>query len=967
LGSAKLHAITGTMKNYCLLIPLILLALAGNGQITGTVIDSANRQPIPNALIGIVLKSNPTDTSYEFCNDKGAFNISPVPSGNFSILFSSLSYRPVAKFINQPQAQKSIALGTIVLSPLGTLLGEVTIMAAPIVIKEDTIEYRADAFKVKENAMTEDLLKKLPGVQVDKDGNVTAQGKTVTKIRVNGKDFFGGDVKTATRELPANIIDKVQVIDDYGDQATVSGIKDGDPEKIINLQIKKDKNKGFFGRATAGAGTDSRYQASLNSNYFNNTQQISVFANSNNVNQSLFSFGNGQGSGMGMSNMMRNGQRMMNDMGGGSGMMNAFNSGDQGFVSGNAGGGNGITSSHAIGTNYRDNWGKKINVYGSYSFSTRQTDILQTTATQTFFQGGSFINNQNNSTTNNNINHRFFFNMEYQIDSFNYLKISPTVTYGLSNSNAISLFDFADAGGDKTSDGRNKNFTETSTPNISATLLYNHRFRKKGRNISANVSLGTSQNNSDQNVENTTNVLTVNPPGLFSQFQQINQANRSKNYGIRLTYSEPLSKTRNLDVALSHNLNYTQNNRQAFDNNPLNPVPLPLPSLSNHFENEFYNNRAGISLRTVTKKYTYTLGLSTQPVVLMGKSLTKDSAYKTIYRVNVFPIARFTYNFTKTKSFNANYSGNATQPGFNQLQDVLDISNPQFATRGNPALKPAVNHNVNFGYNNFNIVSGRVIFTNLTLSTIQNQIVNNIIRQGSTGAQLSIPENVNGFFNATAFYLYSRPYKKRKYVLTLNGSANFNNNVNLVDSIRNIGKNWIAAQGFMLEYNYKSWLEFGMGATYSINTVRYKKPEGAGLSTLQNTNSSALVISSNIDIDFKEKWIIKYNFDYTFNYGLAAGVNRNLAILNASVERQLFKKKNGVIRLAAFDVFNQQTNIVRTVTANAIVDSRSNRLARYLLLTFTYRLQKFQGTRPRNQGIRGFQQQENKNAEIKVF
>lgn len=933
-------------------------------QITGLVKDSTNMQPIEHALIGLVEKANPTDTAYYFCDNKGAFSIASIPTGNFTLIFSSLGFRAVVKFVPVEKPLKLIAIENVVLVPLGTLLNEVTIQAAPITIKEDTIEYRADAFAVKENATTEDLLKKLPGISVDKDGNVTAQGKSVTRIRVNGKDFFGGDVKSATKELPANIIEKVQVIDDYGDQANVSGIKDGTPDKIINLQIKKDKSKGIFGRATAGIGTQDRYLASLNSNYFNNTQQISLFANSNNTNQSLFNFSGGGNVGMG--SMMKMGQRMMGDMGGGSGMMNAFQNGDQAFVSGNNGNNNGITTSNSVGVNYRDQWGKKINVYGSYTFGYRSNEALQAISSQNFFQQNSFINNQNNTTTSKGNNHRVFFNMEYQIDSFNYLKISPGFTYSNSNDNNVSIFDYLQTGGPKTSDGSNENLSKSSVPNINATILYNHRFRKKGRNLSANLSLGSNDNNSSQDVSNITNSYAL-PAGIFSQYQYINQVNNNYNYGIRLTYSEPLSKTRNLDIAASHNLNHAANNRTTYNTDPINgSSSIFLPDLSNHFENNFYNNRVGVSVRTVLKKLNYTVGLSMQPVSLQGRSVTKDSAYKVINRINVFPIARFAYNFSKTKTINANYSGNATQPTFAQLQDVLDISNQQAVTRGNPFLKPSINHNVNLSFNNFNIVTGRIMFTNITISTIQNQIVNNVIRRGNTGAQLSMPDNVNGYFNVLGFYTYSRPYNKRKYILTLNGNANYNNNINLVDSIRNIGKNWIVSQGFVLEYNYKTWLTLGTGASYSLNDVKYKKPAGSLLSALQNTNSSALTLSSNIDIDIKQKWILKYNFDYTFNYGLNATVTQNIAILNASLERQLFKKKHLVIKLAAFDLFNQNTNISRSVLANSIVDSRSNRLARYFLLSITYRLQKFQGQKPKAPGFGDFRK-ENRNAELKVF
>jgi hypothetical protein len=942
---------------------------SGQAQIVGTVSDSSSGKPIDKFLVTLVIRGTTPDTSYHFTDERGVFNISPVPASPFSLLFNQMGYRPAARYFPNPNKEKTIQAGTLILAPAPKMLEEVFVQAPAIVIKEDTIEYRADAFRVKENAMTEDLLKKLPGIQVDKDGNVTAQGKTVTRVKVNGKDFFGGDVKTATRELPANIIDKVQVVDDYGDQATVSGIRDGDPEKIINLQIRKDKNKGVFGRATAGIGTEDRYQASINANYFNNNRQISLFGNSNNTSQSLFNFGNGGGGGSmpGMSNMMRNGQRMMNDMGGGAnGMMNAFRNGDQSFI-GTGNNNNGISTTQSIGTNYRDQWGKKITVYGSYSFSNRVTDVLQTTATQNFFESGSFVNNQQTVTTTETRNHRFFFNMEYQIDSFNYLKITPSITFAGSRSNNATSFSYFRSNNVKTSEGENDIRSDSRTPAYSATILYNHRFRKKGRNFSTNLTLGNTRNSSEQFTLNSTTNFTGAPPGSFNLYQAIEQLNPSRNYGIRLTYSEPIGKIRSIDVAVSHNLNFTRNDRQTFNNDPILPAPVPVPTLSNDFENYFYNNRAGISLRTTHKKYNYSLGVSVQPVSLRGRSLTNDSSFAPINRLTVFPIARFAYNFSKTKTFNANYSGNATQPSYTQLQDVTDLSNPQAVTRGNPNLQPAINHNLNLSYNNFNFSSGRVLFTSLTLSAIRNQIVNNVIALGNAGAQLSIPENVNGYYNINSFYVFSKPYKNRKYVLTLNGALNFNHNINLVDSARNIGLNWIGSQGFTFEFNYKTWLEFGAGATYSFNDVRYKLADNTKFSPLQNTNSSALTLTSSIDIDLKEKWIIKYNFDYTINYGLNAAVSRNLAILNASVERQLFKKKNGIIRLAAFDLLNQNTNINRTVSANAITDTQTNRLARYFMLTFTYRLQKFQGQRPQNPGFRGMMPAENKNAEIKVF
>jgi Outer membrane protein beta-barrel family/CarboxypepD_reg-like domain len=933
------------MKKIVLTAFFIAAAYFASAQVKGTVIDSASKKPIDKAVIGLVVKNNPKDTIYTFTNEKGEFRFETVPASNFSVIISNMGYQPVAKFVPVSKAEKTIALGNIILADRAKMLGEVIVQAAPIVIKEDTVEYNAASFAVKENASTEDLLKKLPGVSVDKDGNVTAHGKQVNKIKVNGKEFFGGDVKTATRELPANIIDKVQVIDDYGDQANISGIKDGEPTKTINLQLKKDKNKGYFGRVTLGGGTQDRYLGSFNGNYFNNNTQISLFANSNNTNQSLFNFGGGGNRGLG--SMMRMGQGMMNDMGGMSGISNAFSNGDQGFFGSGQGGNSGITASNSVGFNYRADWSKKISAYGSYSYSHRNTSIIESTSTQNFFANSSFTNVQDANTLTTGDNHRLYFNIEYNIDSFNYLKVSPGISYAGSESNSNKLFSFSDGGGAKTSDGNNKNASSSDAPNFSGDLLFNHKFRKRGRNFSAGLSFGQSYTASEQDAQNNTSQYG-GVPGSFKTWQYIDQRNDNHNYGFNFTYSEPLSRVRTLDIRYSHSNTYARNNRQTFRVDPASGLRSFSDSLSNDYENNFYNNRIGVSVRTTFKKYNYTVGLSLQPVNLQGNSVTKDSAYRPVRRVNLFPIFRFAYNFSRSKTLNISYRGNAQQPSFSQLQDVADVSNPQFITTGNPNLKPSITHTMNFSYNNFNFISGKILFTNLSVSTTQNQVVNNTIRQGNTGAQLTRPENVNGYYNINGFYTFGKPYKNRKYVLTLMGTVNYNHNINLVDNVRNIGQNWIVSQNFNFEFNYKEWLQLGTGIGYSLNDVQYKNPDGTAVKGLQNTSSSAWTFSNNASIDIPKGWVLRYDFDYTLNSGIASSISRNLAIMNGSIEKQVFKKKNGIIKLAAFDLFNQNTNVNRSVNANAIVDTRSNRLTRYFMLSLTYRLQKFSGKQPAN-------------------
>jgi hypothetical protein len=376
-----------------------------------------------------------------------------------------------------------------------------------------------------------------------------------------------------------------------------------------------------------------------------------------------------------------------------------------------------------------------------------------------------------------------------------------------------------------------------------------------------------------------------------------------------------------------------------------------LPALTNAFENYFNEQRYGLNFRTVKKKYNYTLGVSVQPLELKGYSITKDSTYTPQRRTLIFPVARFVYNFTRTKGLNFNYQGSARNPSFTQLQPVRDISNPQYQTQGNPNLKPEQSHNFSLFFNNFNFQSGKVLFTGINANFIQNQIVNNTISLGSGGAQLTIPENVNGYYNLTGFYNWQKPFKNRTYVVSLNGTVNYNNNINLIDSARSIGTNILVSQGLTFEYNLKEWFELDFGARYNLNSARYSLQEQL------NQNFGSWVLTSNSRMDVPGGLTFRYDLQYTINNGLAEGVNGNIALLNASLEKTILKKKNGFIRLYAFDILNQNKSITRSVTANSIVDTRTNRLTRYVMLSFTYRLNRFSGQTSGANRQQGGQQQ----------
>lgn len=918
---------------FLLIISSLRVSAQQNRQVSGRLVDSSS-SPLARATVKL-FSPDRKDTLRTVSNNTGFFLFKNVPSANFSIQVSNIGYSTQEKKFTKDARLEDIRLDDIVMLPSFTTLQEVIVSTPPIQVKEDTVEYKADSFRVKPNSMVEDLLRKLPGVTVDKNGDITAQGKKVTRVKVNGKDFFGGDAKTATRELPADIIDKVQVVDDYGDLSSVSGIKDGEPEKVINLTLKKDKNKGVFGRGTVGYGTDDRYQGSVNANIFNNNKQLSVTGNVNNVNNSQFNTGGG-GGGMDL-NASGVGRAMTAVVSEGGSAAGGRQTGGTNQTQGGAASSDGITSTYSLGTNYRQDFeNKKGSMYGSYSFTRRLTDGIRDVSQQNFFETGSFTNNQKTNFYNQSNNHRAFFNVEYNLDSFNYIKISPSFSYGNTNNDNTTLFNFLQDEVKPTSEGRNEDSTLTTTPNFGLNMVYNHKFRKRGRNFSANVNLGTNSSESESERLNFTRNLNLPVPVEFTLRQLITQDNDNHNYGARLNYSEPVMKDRYLDLIYSYNFSFAKNDRQTYNRLPTGDLE-PAPLLSNAFENTFINQRVGANIRTVKKKYNYTVGINIQPVNLTGYSITKDSSYTPQKRVNIFPVARLAYNFSRTRTLNFNYAGNARQPSFTQLQPVRDISNPQYQTQGNPGLKPEQYHNFSLFYNNFNFTSGKVFFVGTNLSFVKDKIANNNIPLANSGAQLIIPENVDGYYNATGFYTFSKPFQNRKYVFSLNGTLNLNHNVTLIDSVRNVGNNLLVSQGAVFEFNYKEWLEIDGGVRYSLNSTRYS------LEGQQDIDFSTWAFTTNSRVDLKGGWVFRYDFEYVLNEGLADRVNQNLAILNASFEKTIFKKKNGFLRFSAYDIFKQNTNITRTVSGNFITDTRTNRLTRYAMLTFTYRLNRFQG------------------------
>ena len=882
------------------------------------IVKTSDGKTLPGASI-VLFNLGRKDSLKTVSNEKGAFVFSNVATGKVSVSISFIGYKRFVNEYDYTGADGEQNIWDIVMVPGDYTLETVTVEAAKIQIKEDTVSYTVDSTMYRKNDNVEQVLRNLPGVEVDKAGKVTAQGKEVTRVKVNGKDFFGGDVTTATRELNADMVDKIQIIDDYGDQSAFTGVRDGEASKTLNIQLKKDKNKGYFGSVTAGGGTEGRYLGALSLNIFNNDRQVSIIGNINNTNASSFNFG----AMAGMASAMGIGR-------GGAGVGAAF---------GNFGNSDGISLSKSLGINFKDQWGPKVSAYGSYSLSERNTRTLNNVTQQNIFENSTITNFQNSNNYNISTNHRFTFNVEYKIDSFNYIKFTPGVTYRNTDANNKSDFSFVRDNGTKANEGISGNISNANVPNFSGTVLFNHRFQKRGRTLSLNLNAGSSTTDSEDDAENITTYYNLaGVPRDSVLYQHITQDNLGKNTGIRASYIEPLSRKKSLEFNYSYNTQFTSNDRENYIVDPATGELNFSDSLSNIFDNRYVTNRFGANYRVNEKKYNYSIGLAVQPANIQTNSITGKYLFDQDI-VNYFPTVRYAYNFSRSRSFSVNYNGNTSQPSYTQLQPITDYSNPQYLVTGNPNLRPEFTTMLSMRYNSFDFISGNVFFGNISASFTNDRIVNNVFRKAD-GIQETRYLNANGFYTLSGFYNVSKPIQNRKYVFNYGGNITFNNNVSFVNDRENKGRNWIMGQRLSTDYKLKKWLESNVALNYRLNNSSYS------LQKQLNASTSAWTISHSSRIFLPKSFVLNYDLDKTINDGYTDNVTANPFIINAALEKQFFEKKNFSLKLQALDMLNENTSVSRNVTGSAITDTRTNRLGRYFMLTAILRLNKFVGQAP---------------------
>ena len=902
-----------------------------NGSVKGIAFDTISKLPVAAATITVLERKDSSLVTFTMTGNDGRFELKGLANGEYRLMISHVSYYNTNKYFTITDADKNAELGNVVLNDKAKILEEVVLAAEapPVTLVGDTIQYNAGSFKTPPNASVEQLLKKLPGVKVEKDGTIKAQGEKVSRVLVDGKEFFGNDPKVATRNLPADAVDKVQVYDKQSDQAQLTGFEDGNYEKTINLKLKKDKKKGVFGKINAGAGNKERYEGKFNVNSFKGARQFSAIGMGNNTNAEGFSF-------MDILNFTGELSRMQR---GGGGNINLNVSGDEAAAMGiNAGGrNNGINTAWGGGLNYNNIIGTKLDFQSNYFYNRFNPNLESHLQRQYFLPDSSYFYNQNSFTDNLSNNHRFNLNTLFQVYSMNSIRITPSFSYQKTNNR--SQTDYQTLSEDKifTNDGFSNTTSASQGYNFRNDIIWRKKFSRKGRTFSLSLQTSLNESDGDGSLSSINSFFT--PAGALMKRDTLNQQSNIKGdlrgYNVRAVYTEPVWKKSLLEFSVSKSNTSSTSEKITYDYNKLNDKFDQYNNiLSNDFENTYGFINAGMRMRTQKKKFSYSFGANWQQAELEGKITTgiKDSLISKTFR-NILPNARLQYNFTRFKSLSVSYNTATNQPTMAQLQPVPDNSNSLNIREGNPDLKQEYNHTLQTHLNLVSPYKNKNLFMFLTMQATQNKIVNyDSINQ--LGVKRTKPVNVNGVYTVNSSISYSMPVRFLKGSVEISSNTGIFKTKQFINTVGNSIQTFSVGPELRLDMNPTEKLSLGFSAGFNYNKTKYS------LQSALNTNYLSQEYNASLDWEMPKGFFFSTDFMYTINSQRAAGFNIKVPLWNASISKQMLKFNRGELKFAVRDLLNKNVGISRNTNNNYIEDARVLTLRQFFLLSFTYSLSK---------------------------
>lgn len=912
-----------------LFFPMLLVnAQAQNITVTGTLRDSSDHSPLVGANIIMKNVADTTDMAYSTTDPDGKFQIVHLKARTYRLTISYIGYRKYKKRISLTGEDRN--LGIIYMAVKPAMMRDVNVIGKVVasVQKGDTVQYNATAFKTNPDASAQDLVRKMPGITVQ-NGTVQAQGEDVQKVLVDGREFFGDDPETALNNLPADAIDKIEVFDKKSDQAQFTGFDDGNTQKTINIVTKKDKRHSQFGRVFAGYGTNERNAEGGNINFFNGDQRISVIGLSNNVNQQNFSTEDLLGV-VGNSNQRGRGRRGRNNAAGN------FLIGPQ----------SGITTTHSVGVNYNDKWFGKADVNGSYFFNTTNNTDNQF-LNRTYFLSGNANQyyNENDVSNNQNYNNRLNMRINYHIDRRNWLLLTPNLSFQKYNSTSSLLGNTLTPQNQQLSQSTNDYTNNSFGYNFSNNLLFRHSFAKRGRTISIRVRNSVNRNDGS-NYQQALN--TYFQPSRVNQSDTLDQHPKqlSDGYSIdgRLAYTEPIGRDNQLEISYDASYNQSNSDKRTLNLDPaIQQYTILDTTLSNKFNSGYLTNEGELSFRHRTRRIMAMAGLSYQRSDLSGNQIYPGAYELSKSFVNLLPHAMLRIRMSRNTNFMMFYRTDTNAPSVNQLQGVVNNTNPLLLSTGNPDLKQQYSHRIimRFSHNNTRKSSNFFAFIMLqktmdyvgseTIIAAHDTTLSNgiVLNQGS---QLTRPQNMNGYWNARTFLNYGFPVHLISSNLNLHTSLSFSRTPGIINQAENFSNAYSVGQGLVIGSDISENVDFTVTGDINYNIVQN--------SIQPQLNNHYMLERAGVRFKWNIWQGIVWGNDLSQQayHGLGNAYNQNYVLWNMSVGKKFLEDQRGEVSVTVFDLLNQNNSISRNVTETYIQDQQTQILHRYFLLSLSYRI-----------------------------
>ena len=917
------------MKKISLLYLMLLFATfaaAQTANVRGTIYDSINKKNLTNTVISLLRQKDSVLYKFSRSDAAGKFALKNIQNGKYVLLVTHPSYADYADSIAVNDAA-DVDLGTVNMTLIAHILEEVIVKQkiSAITFKGDTTEFKADSFKVRDGGSVEELLKKLPGLQVDKDGKITAMGEKVNKVLVDGDEFFGDDPTIATRNLQAADVDKVQVYDKKSDQATFTGIDDGQREKTINLKLKEDRKKGYFGKIDLAAGLHDRWSNSLMLNAFKGKRKLSVYGIMSSTGKTGLDwderskYGNGD-----------NGFEYDEDNGFFFGFWNNDEFENSSYY------GEGLPKSWSAGLNYSNKFNDdKQSLNGSYRFTKINTEGAGSNLMQLITGNNIFTTRDSGNTFSSRQRQSANGTFEWNFDSSTSLKIKASGYLGKTNSLSINNSSALNEMNVLTNSSFRKTTAKGDNGNITASILFRKKFKKVGRSFSWNTEQRFDEINTTGYLFALIDTLTASG-NLNSTITDQQKQNNSRTNSInsKISYTEPLAKR--VFLELNYAIRNTANNseRLTYNKDLDGKYEFLNDTFSNHYRFNVFTNTTGLSLKYNGKKLVIGGGSNIAFTNFKQTDLFTNIVDKRDF-INFFPKANISYKIGQGTRFGINYNGSTQQPTISQIQPVQDNSNPLVITIGNPALKQQFNHSINMNFNSFQMLSQRSFYMWGNATFQHNAIVTRSFISDTSGKTTMQYINANGNYN---YYMGGGYYMKLK---KLDANLNFSLNINgsrfysFVNDIKNTTIN--NAPGFDMgigkdkEKKYNIYFRYGFNYNFSKTIVN---------STVK-TNYWTMNPSISITYQLPKKLEVNTNVDMNLRQRTDLFTqNNNVILWDAYIGRKIFKNDKGIIKFVAHDILDQNIGYNRYVSGNQISESNYQTIRRYFMLSFVWNFTK---------------------------